>query len=51
MDEIVSDLPDLTDLTLRDLTDPPPDLREVLDQAAEYLVRRMERRPRDGRCC
>lgn len=49
---IVSELLDLSRVPLRDLVDPPPELRDLLDAATRRVVREILDRPDDdGRCC
>ncbi len=50
-DFIVTQLPDLTGMTLAELLDPPPELRPVLDAATERVVQQILDQPADGGCC
>lgn len=50
-DAIVSDLPDLTNVTLSELLDPPPELRAIIDAATERIVQQLEQHPDDNSCC
>ncbi len=48
-DAITTGVLDLTGMTLAELLDPPPGLRDVLDSAGERLVRQIL--DTDGECC
>lgn len=50
-DAIVSDLLDLSGLTLAEMLDPPPELRAVLDAATDRVVRQILDQPPDGCGC
>ncbi len=52
MDEpIETTLPDLTGMTMLDLLNAPPAVRERLDAAAARLVEQLRRDQLDDRCC
>jgi hypothetical protein len=50
-DVLVSDLPDLTDVTIADLFGPSPELRAALEACADRVRREVDRPRGDGRCC